>query len=312
MTFKNKAFTLIELLVVIAIIAILAAILFPVFAQAKLAAKKTVDLSNLKQISLGNIMYAGDNDDYFSRNDYRIPTRQTWAPITYREAEGPYIKNGIDQVSYVMLDNTTTGPVADGGIWTSPGQPQGSRYGYGTNGAVFPSAQLWSFDDSGAPDNNHQDQTGDGYATGKSPVSSVSQTQLPHAASTMMMTTMGICIPYNSANTYMQSSVYWWQGAGLAIPGATIPPQWTGDNATLPDYSGSPTGVGPYDSLPNFRYTNVANVAWCDGHAKGRVRGQFSWCTDVFVAGATEDPYNSPGDDDYAFDAGQVCAGYQQ
>ncbi|MBS1705055.1 MAG: prepilin-type N-terminal cleavage/methylation domain-containing protein [Armatimonadetes bacterium] len=60
----SKAFTLIELLVVIAIIAILAAILFPVFAQAKMAAKKTEDLSNLKQIGLALMMYAGDNDDY--------------------------------------------------------------------------------------------------------------------------------------------------------------------------------------------------------------------------------------------------------
>jgi len=65
----KKAFTLIELLVVIAIIAILAAILFPVFAQAKLAAKKTTSLSNQKQISLGIIMYAGDADDYYPRND---------------------------------------------------------------------------------------------------------------------------------------------------------------------------------------------------------------------------------------------------
>lgn len=59
----SGGFTLIELLVVIAIIAILAAILFPVFAQAKEAAKKTACLSNLKQISLGNLMYATDYDD---------------------------------------------------------------------------------------------------------------------------------------------------------------------------------------------------------------------------------------------------------
>ena len=59
----KKAFTLIELLVVIAIIAILAAILFPVFAQAKESAKKTQDLSNLKQFGLASIMYAGDYDD---------------------------------------------------------------------------------------------------------------------------------------------------------------------------------------------------------------------------------------------------------
>lgn len=59
----KRAFTLIELLVVIAIIAILAAILFPVFAQAKFAAKKTVDLSNAKQIGLCTKLYLGDNDD---------------------------------------------------------------------------------------------------------------------------------------------------------------------------------------------------------------------------------------------------------
>jgi prepilin-type N-terminal cleavage/methylation domain-containing protein len=60
---RNRAFTLIELLVVIAIIAILAAILFPVFAQAKAAAKKSSCLSNTKQMTLATIMYGGDYDD---------------------------------------------------------------------------------------------------------------------------------------------------------------------------------------------------------------------------------------------------------
>ena len=54
---KNRAFTLIELLVVIAIIAILAAILFPVFAQAKEASKRTVCLSNLRQLTNCFLMY---------------------------------------------------------------------------------------------------------------------------------------------------------------------------------------------------------------------------------------------------------------
>jgi len=62
----KKAFTLIELLVVIAIIAILAAILFPVFAQAKAAAKKISSVSNNKQLDLAVLMYAGDADDYVS------------------------------------------------------------------------------------------------------------------------------------------------------------------------------------------------------------------------------------------------------
>jgi len=60
---KKMGFTLIELLVVIAIIAILAAILFPVFAQARIAARKTVQVSNMKQVLTGSMLYSNDYDD---------------------------------------------------------------------------------------------------------------------------------------------------------------------------------------------------------------------------------------------------------
>lgn len=66
---RKSAFTLIELLVVIAIIATLAAILFPVFSQAKAAAKKTGCLSNQRQVGLAELLYAGDNDDAFTRTE---------------------------------------------------------------------------------------------------------------------------------------------------------------------------------------------------------------------------------------------------
>jgi len=74
----KRAFTLIELLVVIAIIAILAAILFPVFAQAKLAAKKTQSLSNVKQLGLALQMYLGDSDDRYVAAFNPGPTNGNW------------------------------------------------------------------------------------------------------------------------------------------------------------------------------------------------------------------------------------------
>ncbi len=74
---RQKAFTLIELLVVIAIIAILAAILFPVFAQAKAAAKKTAELSSVKQVGTAFAVYTADYDDVYPLA-YAVSGNQTW------------------------------------------------------------------------------------------------------------------------------------------------------------------------------------------------------------------------------------------
>ncbi len=83
---KRTGFTLIELLVVIAIIAILAAILFPVFARAREKARQTSCLSNVKQLSLGMLMYIQDYDEMFP----------TWSgapsPLWAHQIQ-PYVKN---------------------------------------------------------------------------------------------------------------------------------------------------------------------------------------------------------------------------
>ena len=92
----SRAFTLIELLVVIAIIAILAAILFPVFAQAKEAAKKTTCLSNKKQVATSTLLYAGDYDDFFPISAYFLaPQAPDPRPRIFAiyDAVQPYLKN---------------------------------------------------------------------------------------------------------------------------------------------------------------------------------------------------------------------------
>lgn len=121
---KRKAFTLIELLVVIAIIAILAAILFPVFAQAKQSAKKAVALSNTKQIALGLNMYMADHDDYFpvAMADNGAINGGGWGEWPIDMQLNPYIK------SY--------------DLWASPGD---DTTPYNWLGAwIFTDGKLWN------------------------------------------------------------------------------------------------------------------------------------------------------------------------
>lgn len=91
---NRRAFTLIELLVVIAIIAILAAILFPVFSQAKAAAKKTADLSNQKQLMTCVLLYATDNDDHSVVTHHDLAPTETLADLyPWYQPLQPYLKS---------------------------------------------------------------------------------------------------------------------------------------------------------------------------------------------------------------------------
>lgn len=146
---QRRGFTLIELLVVIAIIAILAAILFPVFAQARETARSASCKSNLKQLITGCVMYATDNDGYWPSNsskDWISPIdapnqRSSW----YTQLQ-PYVKNM--------------------GVFDCPSAPQGTLYqaggintAYVTNwwmiwnnredSAIFQHAKLPIFVDAG-------------------------------------------------------------------------------------------------------------------------------------------------------------------
>jgi prepilin-type N-terminal cleavage/methylation domain-containing protein/prepilin-type processing-associated H-X9-DG protein len=85
------AFTLIELLVVIAVIAILAAILFPVFAQAREKARQAACLSNMKQIGLALGLYLQDFDEQFPQGNYSVKG----GLVTWRQLLEPYVKAGV-------------------------------------------------------------------------------------------------------------------------------------------------------------------------------------------------------------------------
>jgi prepilin-type N-terminal cleavage/methylation domain-containing protein/prepilin-type processing-associated H-X9-DG protein len=87
---RGRGFTLIELLVVIAIIAILAAILFPVFARARRAAITTSCLSNLRQLGLGFKMYAQDNDEFYPLQNF---SGWTVKQPQMLDSLYPYVKN---------------------------------------------------------------------------------------------------------------------------------------------------------------------------------------------------------------------------
>ena len=116
---RRKGFTLIELLVVIAIIAILAAILFPVFAKARAKARQTACLSNLKQISLAVQMYTGDYDGMMMYGHDDI------AGMWYTGFIQPYVNNAA------IVRCPANPAYAVGYGWNYPHMPYRTYYGGG-------------------------------------------------------------------------------------------------------------------------------------------------------------------------------------
>ena len=135
---KRSAFTLIELLVVIAIIAILAAILFPVFAQARAKARQTACLSNMKQIGLGVMMYVQDYDSTYPPKRIVANGGDWWTArmFTWKDAIYPYLKSGGR-------------PYNDGQPYADKGQ--GGLFICPDNSAAWSTKKAWGFGGTGQP-----------------------------------------------------------------------------------------------------------------------------------------------------------------
>jgi len=158
----KRAFTLIELLVVIAIIAILAAILFPVFAQAKLAAKKTAGLSQVKQIGTSVHIYLSDYDDvlmpyrfgsssgpivnpHYLAGEPRTAVwdangeqgRNTKRAIFFSDMLAPYIKN--EQIWNAPGYSNAWSVIQDKGTWDPNFHSYGGQNSYAANNYLMKS-----------------------------------------------------------------------------------------------------------------------------------------------------------------------------
>src|ERR1035438_1049632 len=141
----RRGFTLIELLVVIAIIAILAAILFPVFAKAREKARQTSCLSNLKQMGLAMAQYTQDYDSTFLRSWYfnNNGTGYVWA-----DAIVPYVKN--DQIFSCPSSTTPTTKIVNayGNVFNTNAinYADNANYWAGSNGTVACNPPFYSAD----------------------------------------------------------------------------------------------------------------------------------------------------------------------
>lgn len=286
----NRAFTLIELLVVIAIIAILAAILFPVFAQAKLAAKATADLSNIKQIGTAMVMYANDYDDRYT---FAIPEGWSGAPVwgstslSWTLTLQPYVK------SLALFRSPLDGSSSDG----SDGTWLGVAVSYGINSLTVKNAALTS---SGTPDDwegecisatrtNSPDCTLRGIAAPWAQIYNEDVANGGGQLNTASLTTSEVTQPADSIAmaTKFDSDALKWSGGGVGNVTnfecggffMGIPATDGSDNLSIYDWCGGlqiPNGLIPNTVAAPFGQTGavaqlkpgISNFSMCDTHAK--------------------------------------------
>jgi len=280
-------FTLIELLVVIAIIAILAAILFPVFAQAREKARSISCLSNLKQIGLGAMMYVQDYDEMYPMADYfgDAPTyndQHEWPDVVY-----PYIKNG-DRSKNVAGNTVSWG---SGGIFHCPSFPDNESGQYGINSSIS--------NDCSAP-----------WNTNSANWHVASMASLTAPADTVFIVEKG----HNNVGwgyIYIDSAEWAWtdyvapvngepthDGARYDLDQTTTNPYGHPHDCDYP-FAGESGGAWDGCSLyPRYRHQNTANVVFGDGHAKAMQRGSLSganWLRHIYPGATGVGPTTSAG-----------------
>jgi prepilin-type N-terminal cleavage/methylation domain-containing protein len=284
---RKRAFTLIELLVVIAIIAILAAILFPVFAQAKRAAKGSVAISNAKQLVLGQLMYCGDYDDMISPV---IQFDNAWHMFPFTYVQQPYMKNwGILMDPTGPLpkdtDNANSGyDLAVYGQWGMPprkaatdGAFSSYQFGGSAAGAAMTNGEVYVYDGiagvgntpNGVGCGGGQDCSnwaGAGYRGGQTP--SLSTTAVSNPADQVMMAQAGSWDfmwqqdNADSFDLYFADCQYNTYGCNRVIAGPT---------ARFRDGDGPNVGFYPWPAaLPSTAKMPTGLTVWVgvDGHAK--------------------------------------------